>query len=51
MTAGKKTKEDTWGRPLEYYLICSDSFNPASAAVFRPRIADWLKRERGQVCL
>ena len=23
---------DTWGRPLEYYLICSDSFNPASAA-------------------
>jgi len=29
------------GRPLEYYLIFSNSFNPSSTAIFRPRIADW----------
>jgi len=31
-----------WGRPLVYWLICSNSFNPSSLAIFRPRRTDWL---------
>jgi len=30
------------GRPLDYWLICSNRFNPSSLAILLPRITDWL---------
>lgn len=30
------------GHPLDYYLFCSNSFNPSSTAIFRPFAVSFL---------